>query len=106
MTIGLLLSLKPMQTHTHIRTYIYTRVCYESVDGVGLETVQCVAQLQFSVSSPLLCQSVHYKRVWGRGWELRGGRGQPEANSGKCRPENARFTLASPATFARINKLL
>lgn len=38
-------TIKPTQTriHTnkHIHTYKYTTVCFESVDGVGLETVQC-----------------------------------------------------------------
>lgn len=39
-------SIKLMQTRTHKQTYVNTRrVCSESVDGVGLETVQCVAQL-------------------------------------------------------------
>lgn len=39
-------SVKLMQTRARKHTYVNTRrVCCESVDGGGLETVQCAAQL-------------------------------------------------------------
>lgn len=48
---GLLLGHSNSCRHTHKHTYKNTRrVCSESVDGVGLETVQKVAQLQFRMS--------------------------------------------------------